>query len=367
MVTLKRAFAANLVMAGALALAFSACRSDDMVVLGNQPEPSNGAEAPEALGSLRLPLVTPDVDKYRLRTAIFDVARSGAPIATLDSEDDPNADALTLELSPGQYTITLRDGWSLERLGSGGGGDAGVTVVRAALVSANPARFTVRNDRVSNVAFTFTTTGGTVTFGEGAVNVRLGVADPTTLASCDIANQSGCNSGQHCLLADDQGGTFCASPGDLELGEPCSSEQCVFGAQCLALDSSAPDESVCTALCNPAFPPFGCDCRGLSIGDDIGVCGPPPEGACDLLEPASCPAGETCQFPGGSFGVCGEPGPLQEGQSCFGEVCGAGLDCFGDDPQSGFSGTCFRFCDLRAPECDFCFDVGTGQAGRCFL
>jgi hypothetical protein len=367
MLTFTRALAANFVLAGALALAFSACRSDDVVVIGEQGEPGSGAPALEALGRLRLPLVTPDVDKYRLSSATFDVERAGAPVATLDSEDDPDAEALTLELSPGPYTITLRDGWSLERLGGDSGGDAGVTAVRAALISANPARFTVRNDRVSNVAFTFTTTSGTVTFGEGAVNVRLGVTDPTTLAPCDVANQAGCNSGQHCLLADDQGGTFCASPGALEPGEPCSSEQCVFGTQCLALDPSQPDASVCTALCNPAFPSFGCDCRGLSIADDVGVCGPPPAGACDLLDALSCPDGETCQFPGGSFGLCGEPGSAEEGASCFGEECQAGLDCFGDDPVLGFSGTCFRFCDLAAPDCDFCFDVGTGQAGRCFL
>ena len=122
-----------------------------------------------------------------------------------------------------------------------------------------------------------------------------------------------------------------------------------------------------TRWSRPAEEPFGCDCVGLSISDDIGVCGPPPASACDLLDPASCPEGQACQLPGGSFGVCGTPGNLGEGETCFGEVCAAGLDCFGDDPASGFSGTCYRFCDLTAPSCEFCFDVGTGSLGRCFL
>jgi hypothetical protein len=364
MIITRARLAANFMAAGALALAFGACRSsDDTVVLGGPAQATTQAEPAQALGSLRLPLVTPDAAKYRLRSAVFAIARAGAAVVSLDSEDDPDAEALTVDLSPGQYTISLADGWSLERLG----GDAGVTVVRAALISANPVRFTVRNDRVTSVAFTFTTTGGVVTFGEGSVSVRLGVVDPASLGSCDVVNQTGCNPGQNCLLADDQGATFCATSGDLEVGAPCSSEQCVAGAQCLALDPAAPGASVCTALCNPDFSVFGCDCRGLSFADEVGVCGPLPADACDLLDPSSCPAGQACQFPGGSFGVCGEPGSAPAGSSCFGEVCEAGLDCFGDDPQAGFLGTCFRFCDLDAPECDFCFDVGTGRVGRCFL
>jgi hypothetical protein len=126
-------------------------------------------------------------------------------------------------------------------------------------------------------------------------------------------------------------------------------------------------EGVCTQLCNPEAPLFGCDCRGLSISQTIGVCGPPPAGSCDLLDATSCPTGQACQFPGGSFGTCGTPGTVSEGGSCFGEECEAGMECVGDEPDFGFQGTCRRFCDLDAPDCDFCFDVGTGRVGRCFL
>ena len=239
--------------------------------------------------------------------------------------------------------------------------------MRAALISQNPAGFAIRNDRVTTVAFTFTTSGGVVTFGEGAVSVRLGVADPASLGSCDVASQTGCLDGQHCLIGDAAGKTFCATPGQLAVGEPCSSEQCVFAAQCLAVDPSAPARTTCTRLCNPLSSPFGCDCQGLSLGDEVGVCGPPPASACDLLDPSSCPGGLACQYPGGSFGTCGTAGSSPEGSPCFGEECEAGLDCFGDDAELGFTGTCYRFCDIQAPDCEFCFDVGTGAVGRCFL
>jgi hypothetical protein len=348
----------------ALALVFYGCSSSDETRLGAAPGVVSPLQAEQELGSLYLPLITPDAIRYRLRDATFEIERAGAVVVSLDSDADPDAEALTAELSPGQYQIRLGGGWALERLEENGS----ATPVRAALISPNPAVFSVRNGRVTNVAFTFTTSSGSVTFGEGSVSVRLGVADSAALTTCDIANQAGCASGQHCLLADGSGQTFCATPGDLAVGARCSSEQCVFGAQCLDLnESDAIQASACTQLCNPLFPPFGCDCLGLSFADDVGVCGPPPESACDLLDPAGCPAGQACQFPGGSFGVCGTPGTLTEGSSCFGEVCAAGFDCYGDDPALGFAGTCYRFCDVQEPACEFCFDVGTGSVGRCFL
>ncbi len=362
--SVARGWPGAVALACVLAPVFHGCRSpDDTTVFGAPTEGAASLEGRENIGSLLLPLVTPDTQRYRLRNATFDVERTGVVVVSLSSEVDPDAEALTADLNPGQYQLRLADGWSLEQLGQGGE----ATPVRAALISQNPASFAVRNDRVSTVAFTFTTSGGVVTFGEGSVSVRLGVADPASLGSCDVANQSGCLDGQHCLIGDGEGKTFCATPGQLDVGAACSSEQCVFGAQCLGVDPAAPALSTCTRLCNPLFPPFGCDCRGLSLGDDVGVCGPPPASACDLLDPTSCPEGLSCQYPGGSFGTCGTPGSSPEGSSCFGEECEAGLDCFGDEPELGFTGTCYRFCDVLAPDCEFCFDVGTGTVGRCFF
>jgi hypothetical protein len=343
----------------ALALAVNGCHSEERLIFNGEPQ-QPGAE--QELGVLRLPLITTDTGQFRLRGALFEIARSGAPIVTLDSDDEPDAEALSADLEPGQYTSTLGAGWSLERLAENGT----ATPVRAALISANPARFSVRNATTTTLAYSFTTSSGVVTFGEGSLSVRIGVADPATLSSCDVAFPDSCPAGQHCLIGE-EGRSFCATPGELPVGAACSSEQCVVGAQCLNLQAPATGAGVCTELCNPEAPAFGCDCRGLSISETIGVCGPPPPGSCDLLDAASCPAGQACQFPGGSFGTCGEPGTVEEGGSCFGEECQAGMECFGDDPQFGFLGICRRFCDLDAPDCDFCFDVGTGRVGRCFL
>jgi hypothetical protein len=357
---LRRSF---VLMLSSAALLSNACRSGDDTQVYGAPTEAASPLASEGLGSLLLPLVTPDALDYRLRRAVFDVERSGVVVVSLNSEVRPDAEQLTAELPPGSYQVHLGDGWALERLAADGSAEP----VLAALISPNPAAFAIRNDRVTTVAFTFTTSAGTVTFGQGALSVRLGVTDPGSLASCDIANQAGCNEGQHCLFADDGGQTYCATPGEQKVGAACSSEQCVYGAQCLGVDPAAPEARTCTELCNPTFPRFGCDCRGLSFGDAFGVCGPPPAGSCDLLDLASCPGGQACQYPGGSFGVCGTPGLLEQGASCFGEECAAGLDCYGDQPEFGFSGTCYRFCDVQNPDCEFCFGVGTGDLGRCFL
>jgi hypothetical protein len=329
-------------------------------LLGACATDSDSQGSSEETGSLLLPLVTTNPGTYRLRDAVFEISRASTSVLTLDSEADPDVDALTADLNPGRYTIDLADGWTLEELLA----DGSTETVRAALVSQNPATFAVRNERATTVAYTFTTTSGDVTFGEGTVNVRLNVADQGSLGSCDIRTQAGCAGAQQCILANADGDTICATPGDLPVGSPCSSEQCVPFAQCLSVGSAEP---VCTQLCDPENPPFGCDCQGLSFADDVGVCGPPPAGACDPLDQTTCEDGLACQLPGGSFGVCGEPGSFGEGEGCFEETCQAGMDCFGDDPMQGQSGTCMRFCDLRAPECEFCFDVGTGHIGRCFL
>lgn len=314
---------------------------------------------PAELGALSVSLVTTVASEHRLRGAIFSVDRAGVTVTTLDAEAAVDAEALRAELPPGPYRLTLGGGWWLERLQE----DGSAALVHAALISPNPVAFEVHGGRVTRVAFTFTTPTGTLTLGQGSVEVRLGVVDPASLAACDVASQTGCAAGQHCLLG--AGQAFCATPGELPVGATCSAEQCVAGAQCLALAPGSP--RTCTALCDPSLPAYGCDCVGVTGLDAVGVCGPPPPSACDLLDPGGCPDGQVCQYPGGSFGVCGAPGAQPEGGLCFGEECEAGLDCYGDEPAFGVPGTCLRFCDLLAPECELCFGTGTGDAGRCFL
>ncbi len=252
------------------AVAALGCNSDRLEVIDLSNE---GASDEQAFGTLRVPLVTPVQNQYRLRAAVFDITRGFVSVVTLDSEVDPDAESLDTELAQGFYEINLREGWQLEELTPGG-----AVPVSAALVTQNPQSFEVRNAQVTDVVYTFTTDAGTVTFGRGAVSVSVQVTPPETLPPCDLLSPFSCPFGQTCLLADNEGRTFCAESGSLNVGEPCSSEQCVAGAQCLALDSSQPDQKVCTQFCDARFPQFGCDCQALVAPEGVGVCTPSDAG-----------------------------------------------------------------------------------------
>jgi hypothetical protein len=324
-------------------------------------------------GRLRLPLVTAAGETFRLRAASFTIrSASSTTVATLDSESEPGATELSVELSPGAYDVALGAGWFLERLSD----DGSVSGVNAALLTPNPTRLDVRDSEVTELVYTFSTTDGVITLGSGAVSISVDVVRPEALAACNLASDyygSGCPSGQTCLMADEGGPTFCATPGPLPVGAPCESQQCVAGAQCLAPEEGAP--RMCTRFCNPQALTFGCNCAALSFdAERSGICIAPPPEACDLLTQSGCPDGESCRYVGGNFGSCGVPGALGRGEPCVGEVCAAGLDCYGDDPESQAEGRCLAICNLDDPSCmlpegawySSCNDVSTGRAGRCF-
>jgi hypothetical protein len=341
---------------------------------------SGGGAAPDhelteqQSGQLRLPLVTPGEDVFRLRSASFVIRNAaGTQLETLSSEAAADASALSAELFPGDYTVSLAAGWFLERLRA----PAPAERVNAALVTPDPAPVTIRDGAVSELVYTFTTTDGSITLGSGSVDVQVDVVQPEALTSCVLASNyyyydSGCRAGQACLLADASGRTFCGTPGTLPVGAACDSQQCVAGAQCLA--QSEGEQTVCTRFCSPLSVTFGCNCAALGFDESVGICAAPPAGACDLLEQTGCATGQACQYAGGNFGTCGAPGAAQRGDPCMGEVCAAGLDCYGDDPASGSSGRCQAFCNLEAPSCQppgggydsYCESVGTGNVGRCY-
>jgi hypothetical protein len=64
---------------------------------------------------------------YRLREAFFEIRnrRTGAFAGFLSSEDDPDALEISTVLDRGEYTITLDQGWFLEVVRSGSGGEGG--------------------------------------------------------------------------------------------------------------------------------------------------------------------------------------------------------------------------------------------------
>ncbi|WP_437752263.1 hypothetical protein [Sorangium sp. So ce1389] len=323
-----------------------------------------GSHGEQAAGMVSLPLVTSAGGDYRLHNAVFSIhSTNGALAATLDSESDPDAEALTATLFQGPYTVRLEDGWELDRIEA----DGTESPVSAALVSRNPQSFEIGAGATTGVSFTFTTGQGSITLGDGSVDVSFDVASNEDLGQCQLVSSyyySYCPSGQTCLLADSSGRTFCASPGALPVGSPCSSDQCVAGAQCLKVDQDNPDQGTCVKFCRVSAGTFGVNCLSLGLPDsDIGFEGPAPEGTCDLLTQTGCAEGEACQYAGGSFASCGVPGTTPAGGACSGETCGAGYQCYG--------GTCRKICDASdyyngTSGCYYCYNVGTGNAGRCY-
>lgn len=327
------------------------------------------SENEEQVGTLSLPLVTSSADAYRLSDATFVIeTQVGTVVATLDSESDPDAQALTATLNQGNYAVGLEDGWVLSKIEV----DGTETPVRAALLSVNPQLFKIKSSLETDLSFSFTTDLGTVTIGQGSVNIGVDVTDNTTGVGCYLVSgyYNGCPSGQTCLLADQSGVTFCASPGSLPVGSACDTEQCVAGSQCFAMDPNDPEQGTCTAFCDTSSLLWGCNCLSLGINNsNAGICGAPPAGACDLLEQTGCAPGEACQYQGGNFGACGAPGATAQGQACSGETCAAGYQCY--------QGECQSFCDTRLgfssnPDCinngyyyGYCYNAGTGYAGRC--
>jgi len=94
---------------------------------------------------------------------------------------DPTAGDLTTTLDVGRYTVTLVDGWQLERQDS----PTSLVPVQAALLSPNPATVSIFSGQTSMVTFQFQTTGIPITFGPGMIDI--GIATST----CDPAPPPG--------------------------------------------------------------------------------------------------------------------------------------------------------------------------------
>lgn len=123
-------------------------------------------EEPTDSSTVWIPLVQPGSDGtvYRLRDAIFHVTGpGGVDLIVVGGDDDAG---VSLILAPGQHSVELLDGWSLERSVDGGVFEP---LTDAILASENPDTFRVFANRTQTVAFQFilrtTTADVTITFG----------------------------------------------------------------------------------------------------------------------------------------------------------------------------------------------------------
>jgi hypothetical protein len=243
---------------------------------------SGGSE--QSAGTVHLALTTGDVQRFRLSAAEFAVQDAlGATLLTLDSDADPDGEALEGELPQGLYAISLAPGWVLEQEGP----DGEFVEVQAALLSTNPREFRVAHGETTKLVYSFATDAGVVELGRGSLGVGIDVVDTGTDISCRVLEPSGCAEGLTCLLAG-EAGAFCAQPGSLPVGSECSSEQCVAGAQCLRVDGES--TGICRRYCDPNSSSPICSCRSLSFDDAVGICEAPPE-----CEP-NCGAGSSFTY-----------------------------------------------------------------------
>ena len=78
---------------------------------------------------------------------------------------------LTATLDVGRYTVTLLDGWQIERAGS----PTNLVPVHATLQSANPVTVSIFSGQTTTVTFQFQTNGIPLTFGPGTIDINVGV------------------------------------------------------------------------------------------------------------------------------------------------------------------------------------------------
>jgi hypothetical protein len=163
-------------LGGAAAIAALGCGSD--------PAPAGG----DGTGQLRAALTSSAGGAtYVLANATFLVTRTQPPPTPGEitgvrlHASDPTAGDLTATLGVGRYTVTLVDGWQLERQDS----PTSLVPVQATLLSANPVTVSISSGQTAMVTFQFQTTGIPITFGPGMIDI--GIATST----CDPAPPPG--------------------------------------------------------------------------------------------------------------------------------------------------------------------------------
>jgi hypothetical protein len=169
------------------------------------------------------------------------------------------------------------------------------------------------------------------------------------VGQCNYQTQQGCDAGQMCYPALSTDGTVspqCIASGTLDAGESCSGLQCKAGYvcadgycrhMCCGRDWSvcAPNES-CTGQLQLQPPDAG---GVIAAGASLCL----PADSCDVLDPNSCGAGQSCYIVDSRGDVlCLTTGTAAYGEACTTVAeCGALLTCV---KGSNGKATCRRLC-----------------------
>jgi hypothetical protein len=223
-------------------------------------------EATSSTGTLRLHLSTElSGVAYELRGARFDVM---GPEDTILTEDGgAEAASLQVTLAEGDYQIELLDGWQLERRLSPA---SDFEPVESFLLSPNPTEFAIVDGQTTHVAFAFETTGTTVSFGEGNLNLTIRVVDngstsnqpstggddPPVLdpAACDFGTTEGCEQLACETACPTNVGSFCLTACSRILTCVSSDVLCITAADPLCAQRTNGTPSACTSAVEQGGP-----------------------------------------------------------------------------------------------------------------
>ncbi len=170
------------------------------------------------------------------------------------------------------------------------------------------------------------------------------------IATCNYQTQEGCASGQMChpTLNADSVSPACVSAGTRAAGESCAWQQCAAGLFC-AGDGHCRhlccggDWSVCqiNESCTEAIQLQAVDSPS-PVPAGVSVCEPTDD--CDVLSPASCPAGKNCYIVDSRAGTkCLAAGNVPFNGACSASnLCAAGLTCVQNSQGTGSA--CRRLC-----------------------
>jgi len=144
------------------------------------------------LGGLSLALTSSDSQgrAYRLRNASFTIeadyywgydAGVGPSTTVVSTETDPDADRISVRLTPGPYRVTLGGDWYIERLSS-----AGAERVEQVVLLGEPMQYAyVGQDWYYDLEFRFGVDGTLLDFRHGDLNIDIAIELPGDRPSYD--------------------------------------------------------------------------------------------------------------------------------------------------------------------------------------
>lgn len=244
---------------------------------GNEREESRPDAG--AIGVLTMALTSSNgAVTYRLLDATFEI--EGPSNQTVSSA--PEDTQIDVVLPEGGYTVTLLEGWSLERSARG----VKFTPVNAVLAGPASQGFTITDQETTSVTFSFRAGENVIEFGNGRLVIDFEVVDSDTGANGDVQIECGsevCTGADICCR--DSGTAAprgCVLPSSCANGLPqtcdgtddCGGDACCINPSRTAIECTT---RVCNdfQVCNPSDPecPFGRTCSRFPIpGVDLFVC-----------------------------------------------------------------------------------------------